>query len=313
MFTAFCVMKRFKTTALVLSLFSVSFAFAEVSITDSAISKDPSRATYNDVRTFMKELVDKYPTNVKPFILGDSDSGQKIEGLQIGNGPVKSLVVASHHGNEYTSVETARGVALSLAENPIKDHTVYVVPVLNIAGYNSKSRRENARGKSWDPNRNYPGACGTEGPFTLKSTQALAKFVDEQGIVASATLHTFSPAVVYPWGISTHDLSTPYDDLFKTLVEAATIDSHYPHGNSTALIYAADGTYEDYAFLKHGIWSLLYELGYSHSPNLSSVRETVKVNVPGIRRALEASPSQRAQDHDFKGKCDKSVRLRALE
>ena len=303
------ILRALVVAAVVLS----NLAVATPSVMDSAISPNPSRATYDDVLKFMKDLAAKYPSTTQMFVLGDSDSGRKIEGLQIGNGPVKSLVVASHHGNEYASVETARGVAASLAEHPIKDHTVFVIPVLNISGYNAKNRYEIVRGRRYDPNRNYPGPCGTEGPFTLKSTQALAKFVEEQGIVASATLHTFTPAVVYPWGISTHDLSTPYDDLFKSLVEAATIESHYKHGNSTDLIYAADGTYEDYAFWKHGVWSLLYELGYSHTPNNDDVKETVSVNVPGIRRALEASPSQRAQDHDFKGKCDRKVKLRGLE
>src|SRR5260370_1205074 len=82
-----------------------------------------------------------------------------------------------------------------------------------------------------------PDPCGTDGPFLLKATAALAAFIDKEGIVASATLHTYSPAVVYPWGISTHDLSTPYDDLFKQLVAMATVESQYPTGNNTQLIY----------------------------------------------------------------------------
>src|SRR5207248_223649 len=117
---------------------------------------------------------------------------------------------------------------------------------------------ESAGEGSYDPNRDYPGPCGTEGPHKLKSTKALAQFVADKGIVASATLHTFYPVVAYPWGISTHDLSTPYDDLFKMLATSAVTESHYPIGNSTEAIYPADGTYEDYAFWKHGIWSLLF-------------------------------------------------------
>lgn len=276
---------------------------------DLGISKDPAHAKYGDVQSFMKTLVAKYPQNVKSIFVGASDSGLPIEGLAIGNGPVKNLVVASHHGNEYGSVEVARGVAASLAESPIQGQTVYVVPVLNIGGYNAKDRRETAGHQSFDPNRNYPGPCGTEGPFTLKSIQSLASFVDHEGIVSSATLHTFFPAVVYPWGISSHDLSTPYDDLFKGLVESATVESHYQTGNSTEVIYSADGTYEDYAFWKHGIWSLLFELGNSHSPSLADVNEMVKVNVPGIRRMLEQAPRVRAEKHAFTGRCDRLMSL----
>jgi carboxypeptidase T len=277
---------------------------ATASANADVISKDPSSATYNDVKVFLKDLAAKYPQNVKLFTLGESDSGDAIQGVAIGNGPVHNLVVASHHGNEYGSVEVARGFAASIAENPIQGQTVYVIPVLNIGGYNGKNRREPAKGQTWDPNRNYPGPCGTEGPFTLKSTHALADFVDKQNIVSSATMHTFYPAVVYPWGISTQDLSTPYDDLFKTLVDAATVESHYQVGNSTAVIYPADGAFEDYAFWKHGIWSLLFELGETHSPDLNQVNEMVKVNVPGLRRFLAQAPLKRADKHDFTGKCD---------
>ena len=116
-------------------------------------------------------------------------------------------MVATHHGNEYGSSEVAMAAAKDLAEQPISDQTVYVVPVLNIQGYNSRDRYETTADKRYqDPNRDYPCPCGTDGPFALKSTQALANFIDHEGIVTSATLHTFYPAVVYPWGFSTHDL-----------------------------------------------------------------------------------------------------------
>jgi carboxypeptidase T len=277
------------------------------------ISVDPKTATYSDVKVFLKALADKYPQNAKLFTLGMSDSGEAILGLALGNGPIHNLVVASHHGNEYGSVEVARGFAAALAEQPIAGQTVYVIPVLNIAGYNSKSRREPAGGRTWDPNRNYPGPCGTEGPLTLKSTRALAEFLDRENIIASATIHTFFPAVLYPWGISTHDLSTPYDDQFKALCEAATVESHYEVGNSTAVLYPADGAFEDYAFWKHGIWSLLFEVGPSHSPSLKQVQETVRVNVPGLRRFFEQAPRARAEKHQFTGRCDRSREMLALD
>jgi carboxypeptidase T len=242
-----------------------------------------------------------------------SDSGETIQGVAVGNGPLHNLVVASHHGNEYGSVEVARGFAVSLAQAPIPGQTVYVIPVLNVGGYNAKQRREPASNRTWDPNRNYPGPCGTEGPFTLKSTQALADFIDKQNIVSSATMHTFYPAVVYPWGVSTRDLSTPYDDLFKTLVQASTVESHYEVGNSTEVIYPADGAFEDYAFWKHGIWSLLFELGETHSPSLSQVNQMVQVNVPGLRRFLEQAPRTRAENHAFAGRCDRSKAMKDLD
>jgi predicted deacylase len=285
---------------------TIAFAFLPSLVQAGGIEIDHSRASkrqYSEVKSYLASLAQAFPRNARVFELGVSDSGEMIQGLQIGSGPIQNLVVATHHGNEYGSTEVALGFARSISERPIRDQTIFLIPVLNISGYNSKSRRE----RGFDPNRNYPGPCGTEGPFTLKSTAALAKFIAERNIITSATLHTYSPAVVYPWGLSSHDLKTGYEGIFKGLVAEATRESHYATGNSTELIYPADGTYEDYAFHEHGIWSILFELGYSHSPDPAAVKKAVEVNVPGIRRMFESAPTQRAENHRFRGKCDHSL------
>ena len=263
---------------------------------------------YPKIKEFLNQLVKTFPEKVKLVQVGASDSGEIIEGVAIGNGPVKNLVVATHHGNEYGSTEVAKAFANALAEQPILGQTMYVIPVLNISGYNANRRWEMVNGRYLDANRDYPGPCGTSGPFKLKSTNSLAKFVEQENVVSSATLHTYYPAVVYPWGISSHDISTPHDGLFTQLVEAATVESHYQTGNSTQVIYPADGTFEDYAYWKHGIWSILFEVGYSHSPSEAAVKEMIRVNVPGLRRMFEQAPGQRADKHEFEGKCDSSLK-----
>lgn len=260
---------------------------------------------YSDVKNFLHELERTHPGVTRSVIVGHSDSGEDIEGIVIGHGAVHNLVVGTHHGNEYGSTEVAMAFAASVADNPIADQTIYVIPVLNISGYNAREREEqDASGHYRDPNRDYPGPCGTNGPFHLKSTTALAKFIEQENIITSATLHTYSPAVVYPWGISTYDLSTKYDDVFKTMVNNATELSQYPVGNSSQVIYPADGAYEDYAFWKTGAWSILFELGYSHNPKQGEIDEMIRVNVPGLRKMLEQAPREKAENHDFTGHCD---------
>lgn len=271
---------------------------------DALAAPQSALSPYREVQSFLQKTVQQNPKNATLFTLGVSDSGEAIQGIQVGNGPIHNLVVATHHGNEYGSTEVAKGFGASIAASPIAGQTVYVIPVLNIAGYNAGQRQETAKGRSFDPNRDYPGPCGTNGPHRLKSTALLARFIDQKAIVASATLHTYFPAVVYPWGISSHDLTTHYDGLFLQLAKASTVESGYQVGNSTEIIYPADGTYEDYAFWRHGIWSLLFELGSSHNPSGGDVAEMVRTNVPGLRRMLEQAPRERAQDHGFSGKCD---------
>jgi carboxypeptidase T len=267
----------------------------------------PSPSNYDKAVTTLQQIAQQNPANAKLISIGVNDQGTPIQGLQIGNGPVASLVVATHHGNEYGSTAVALGVADALAKKPVEGQTVFVIPVLNVTGYNRFSRNETSLSGSRDANRDYPSPCKAGASFNLKSTKALADFVETRNIQISATLHTYWPAVVYPWGISTRDTSTPYDAEYIRLARAATVESNYTVGNSTQVLYAADGTFEDYAFSKHGIWSLLFELGFSHNPDATAIKNMVDVNIPGIRRFLETSPTTRATDHVFKGRCDRNV------
>ncbi len=268
---------------------------------------DVIEKNYSDVELFLQNLALSHKENVSLIEIGPSDSGKKIKGLKIGFGDNENLVVATHHGNEYGSTEVALAFAKDLAEKPIENKVVYVIPVLNIGGYNRKSRYETGENGSYDPNRNYPGPCGTEGPFTLKSIKSMDRFLANTNIVASATLHTYWPVVAYPWGNSTMNFSTPYDDIFKNLSLSATFLSHYETGFSGTTIYPADGTFEDYAFWKYGIWSLLFELGNSHFPGQEDIDNMIRVNVPGLRKMIEDAPLNRAMDHEFKNGCNRQL------
>ncbi|MFN3696391.1 MAG: M14 family zinc carboxypeptidase [Pseudobdellovibrio sp.] len=269
---------------------------------------------YDKVLNKLNEIISLNPAQVQMITIGTNDQGQPIRGLKIGQGGTSSLVVATHHGNEYGSTATALGFAESIARNPIADQSVYIIPVLNISGYNRNSRYESNLQTSVDPNRDYLSPCKSDRAFLLKSTQSLAQFLVDKDIQISATLHTYFPAVVYPWGISTTDLNTPYDQVYQSLVRDATLESRYRTGNNTQVLYPADGTFEDYAYWKHGIWSLLFELGFSHNPDSVAIKNMIEVNTPGLRRFLENSPKTRVVDHDFKGQCDsRSVQRVILE
>lgn len=268
----------------------------------SPYSEKASR--YDNVVSTLQKINSTYSGTTKLITIGTNDKGVPIQGLEIGTGPVHSLIVATHHGNEYGSTAVSLAVAEQLAMQPIAGQTVYVIPVLNITGYNANNRYESGVKGSFDPNRDYPGPCAGSSNFNLKSTKTLADFFAEKQIQISATLHTYFPAVVYPWGISTRDLSTPYDDQYKKLVDAATKESGYKTGNNTEVLYPADGTFEDYAYWKYGAWSLLFELGFTHSPSQTEIENMVQSNVPGIRRFLETSPTERVSQHSFSGRCD---------
>ncbi len=287
-----------RTIMLSLLVFCAGIAQAQVS----------TNRNYKDVTDFIQKLTTQYPKTVSAFTLGYSDAGVAIQGLKVGNGSVRNLVVATHHGNEYGSTELALAFAEDLAKNPSSDQTMFVVPVLNIDGYNNRNRYERINGQYVDLNRDYPGPCGTEGPFHSRSSKALADFLGAQGIVAAATIHTYWPAAVYPWGLSTHDLDTPYTPIFMKMVQTATEFSNYQMGNSAQLIYPADGTFEDYAFWKHGTWSILFEVGKSHYPGIQDLKSIVAGNVPGLRKMFDQAPKAQAENHAFTGSCDFTLR-----
>lgn len=284
-----------RTTSTLFAALILSLGFST-----SVFATDAFNRKYSDIQSDLLDLAKRHPQSVQVFSIGRNDTGEEIQGIKAGDGPVRTLVVGTHHGNEYGATEVAIAFAHSVAEAPIKGQTVYVIPVLNVSGYNKRQRTE----LGFDPNRDYVGPCGSDGPWHLRSTKALADFIDREGIVTSATLHTYSPYVLYPWGFSTHDTKTEYNDQYIDLAKAATVESRYPIGNSTEALYPADGCYEDYAMWKFGIWSLLFELGMSHNPNQSSIDEMIRGNVPGLRRFLSQAPTSRAEKHAFTGKCD---------
>ena len=274
------------------------------------MTKAAPASNYVSVTDTLRRIVQENPTNAQWIDIGQSDSGQMISGLKIGNGEIADLIVATHHGNEYGSTAVALGAAEAFARNPIPGHTAYVISVLNISGYNSRNRYERTSSGSVDPNRDYPGPCVNGASHRSKATKALAEFLEKANIVSSATLHTHWPAVLYPWGFSTRDTETAYDSTFIGLSKDAVVESGYQVGNSKELLYAADGAFEDYAYWKHGVWSLLFEMGTTHSPSQNQMKQMIDVNVPGLRRFFENAPKERAQNHAFTGKCDKSSRQR---
>jgi carboxypeptidase T len=262
-----------------------------------------SDRTYRDIVNALNQLERDYPRTVKVFTLGYSNEGIAIQGVHIGQGSLHNLAVATHHGNELAATEVGLAFAKSIAENPIPGQRISVIPVLNINGYAAHYRYEMINGEKVNQNRDYPGPCGSSGPFLSTSTKALADFLARENIVAAATLHTYKPAVVYPWGISTNDVDTLSTPIFIDLAKAATVESHYQIGYSTTVMFPADGTFEDYAYWKHGIYALLFEIGEVNVPPPDVLSKTIRDNVAGLRAMFSISPTTRAAQHEFTGQC----------
>ncbi|MBI4403955.1 MAG: hypothetical protein HY537_07335 [Deltaproteobacteria bacterium] len=227
---------------------------------------------YQKVITQMQTLQQRHPQIVSLFSIGKNDEGAEIMGMRISITPLVSdpqkvahFIVASHHGDE----KKATVFALRFVEDLIRRYSSSelwngqlaqtewaVIPVLNISGYNLGRRNEH----NLDPNRDYPGPCTSHPGGALGSIRALMNFLKGRIFTGSVTIHGFVGALTFPWGMNvenTHSLDhNPFDQI---TAKAARLNG-YRYGTSTDVVHSAEGTYEDYAYLNHGLWSLLLEL-----------------------------------------------------
>lgn len=294
----------------------ISFSFGSAS---AQLVVDPDNSTierYEVVMDYLNQLVDNYPETSEIIELGLNDDEEIIYVLKVSDPSATEtshqLVVAGHHGNEYGSVEVALAFAKSIAAEPLEGRTIYVVPALNIDGYNHNIRRENFV----DPNRDYPGPCGSHDsstsdeptednmPFQLKSTKLLADFLIDKNISTSLTLHTYSNVITYPWSVNYEQITNDHD-TFVAMAELGAEKNNYEIGTAADLLYFVAGNFVDYAYWEHGIWAFLFEIGRTHYPNAEQIKKEIELNVPAMRDMLDVAPEERSISHEYGLVCPK--------
>lgn len=271
---------------------------------------------YDRVTTKMNQLISTYPNLVQSMNIGKNDQNALILGLKIQKPDQfvdqiekrKFILVGTHHGNERLSADLALRFAEDLLkrfsgnityETPdisaLEDAIFYVVPVLNIDGFNANRREEkSASGQSVDPNRDYPDVCIEQPSFRLKSTSNLAKFIEQEDIVGAVTVHGYIGTFTYPWGIYTDDTKTLDDSFFKDVTKKAVSFNNYRTGTHTDVIYAAAGAFEDWAYHKFGVWTTLLELARSPKLDKDSL---------AMLSYFADLPSERSNQHQHLGNC----------
>lgn len=278
-----------------------------------------SAAEYDRILQDMNAIVSENSNYAQLIDIGKNDQGNTIYGLRLENpqqqadnpdGKVVYLVVGTHHGNERkcadASIIFARRVITSLKNSGDKFHArmsraiMYVIPVLNIGGFNANNRYERDRyNRSCDPNRDYPDACAQNAYFQLASIQNLVNFVERQNIVASVTIHGYIGTFTYPWGIYTSQPKTLDDAMYQKLGSEAIKANSYRTGTHTEVIYPASGAYEDWAYHKHGMWTMLLELNYT--PDLTKDSEALMIYFSLV-------PDTRSGNHQHTGTCTATTR-----
>lgn len=279
--------------------------------TGLAPSAHAAQTRYDKITADLKAMETGAPQVAKVVSIGKNDEGTAIQALRVSLRPEMSdslriahLVVGTHHGNEGAAATTAMAFAKKLV-GKFQSGAVYreglvetewlIVPVLNISGYNKNSRYE----RSVDPNRDYPSPCVSQPGGKLKSTTLLRQVFDARAYVGSVTLHGYIGTMTYPWGVNVSDPRTRDHNAFERVTRKAAEVNGYRYGTSTDVVYPADGTYEDWAYWKHGNWTLLIEMKDGSASDVTKTVDAMFVyfneldQAPSTHHALE-SGCQRA-------------------
>lgn len=233
------------------------------------------------------------------FSIGKNDDGVEIMAIRVSTKPesmdthkIGHLVVGTHHGNELAAADLSmnfleslltRYESAELYRGNLADIEWTIVPVLNISGYNQANRHEHGQ----DPNRDYPGPCIQSAGGRLASIKSAMALLASRPFTGTATLHGYIGTLTYPWGISVENTHTQDHNRYAEITAKAAELNGYRHGTSTDLIYPCDGSFEDYAYWKHGTWSLLVEL---RNGNSQDIKDT-SLAMEKYFAQLDSSPS----------------------
>jgi hypothetical protein len=252
---------------------------------------------YDKVVSRLQEL-DKLP-NTALFTLGKNDQGTDLLGLVVGDATSarrRYVVVGTHHGNEKASATVPLLFIEKIAANVKADEVYFVVPVLNVSGYNVSRREETGADRHLhDSNRDYEDACATKQDFQLKSTSLIAELVERENIISAVTVHGYQGTFTFPWGTNAKDYRTLDDAFMSEWANKAVKINNYQTGTHGAVIYPAEGAFEDWAYFKLGVWSYLMEI---KSP-LSDLNKDALTLV----EFFKSSPAERSKNVGQKVNC----------
>jgi predicted deacylase len=209
------------------------------------------------------------------------------------------LILGCHHAREWISVDVPLFLARYLAESAASDPAVrsllargeiWIVPLVNPDGleysidvyrYWRKNRRANSDGSfGVDLNRNYGYMWGLDdagsspsplsevfrgtSAFSEPETRAVRDLFLSREFRAVVSFHSFSQAILYPWGYA--DVATDRDEALREiglemagLIEAVNGRAYFC-GRAASALYVTNGDTTDWTFAETGVPSYTIEL-----------------------------------------------------
>ena len=272
--------------------------------------------TYEEMQNKMLGLANKYSERVTFFELTKSEDGTAVNGLYIKGEnqkeSIKQVVVGTHHGDEWGAAAVVLSFAEDIAQTPLIDRDVYVIPVLIPDAYRADSRYY----RGVNPNRDYPGPCGSHDgndklkPFSLKATYALSELIRINNVVAAITVHNPWGTVHYPWNDQRNTYTNDHVSFVKTYEDAYS-GTDYKHGTVADLFYTMKGGFEDFVYWEYGVWGYLVEVGGGKKPSESILMKETSIQLRAFRKILLNGPTIRSDQHSHPG-CEQNNPLAAL-
>jgi hypothetical protein len=291
---------------------------------------------YHTLTTLWREidsLQSLYPDLIRTFSIGQT-SASKIPiravklGRDVGNDDRRPAILfdGCHHADEILGAEICLNIIRMLAAGTATDPEVrrwltnfqiYVVPVINVDGYQVVTSGEDPRWRKnrrdtngdgvldltdgVDINRNYDfnwahGGAGDPQseryrgayPFSESEAQAMASFARKNRFLASISYHSFGQVVYYPW--MWKGRVAPDDSLLTGMAKALAKSIRAMKGDSSYRAeYGAGLVGQSYTWLYGalGTFDFVVETGWGASfPPANKVDGIVKANLEGVRALL---------------------------
>ena len=209
------------------------------------------------------------------FSIGSSVQGRAITAYKFGNGSVKTIYVGATHGDELGSKYLLDSWVNELEANFHKipaNRTIYVVPLLNPDGFNTRSRvnasnvdlNRNFPANNWKPDVVMPGGKlvingGGSSALSEPESKAIASFILAQSPELVLTYHSKGSMVIANEAGNSAALAKTY----------GTNSGYWARNDSelgTTFAYDTTGAMENWLYDKQSVATLLIELT-THTSN----------------------------------------------
>jgi len=200
---------------------------------DAAIVARGSYHSYAQMKTLMSNMAQNYPSICKFDSIGQTYLGETVYCVKISDNPGTEdpnepdvLIMGVHHAREWAAAETPLFIADSLTKayssnstikTAVDSREIWVVPVVNVDGYNYDYPGQNWWRKNRQP---YGGATGTDLNRTYNGSCNWDRFGD-WGVIPSGGSVTHYPSnevFCGPYGAGPDGNSAPADRNIENLV-----------------------------------------------------------------------------------------------